>query len=239
MQPAASLGTLLGLSTQRICIPSYTVFNTSQIGRVPMSGPRRTQSRDLRTQLFLQAWGCGCRHTTASAAPRTRATRRCCRVGPLPALQPQVVVWCAALRGIQQQRSRLCDMTACAVDLLCGRFPAIMHTQGRMLRLGSRRPHGCQLSAAQCAFWTTLVPTCLCNLSDPKSQLRAGNERWRVGAVVPLQPTDDSPFLGNLKTAAPQLAAEIGSNITTRWLMIPANRFLRGTLLDTHAHQAL
>jgi hypothetical protein len=40
--------------------------------------------------------------------------------------------------------------------------------------------------------------------------MRAGKERWRVGAVVPLQPTDDSPFLGNLKTAAPQLAVEVG-----------------------------
>jgi hypothetical protein len=47
-----------------------------------------------------------------------------------------------------------------------------------------------------------------------------GKERWRVGAVVPLQPTDDSPFLGNLKTAAPQLAAEVGS--------------LPGGLVDAH-----
>lgn len=30
---------------------------------------------------WLQAWACGCRHSTASAAPQTLDTRRCCRVG--------------------------------------------------------------------------------------------------------------------------------------------------------------
>jgi len=30
-----------------------------------------------------------------------------------------------------------------------------------------------------------------------------------VGAVVPLQPGDDSPFLGNIKPGVPQLAVEV------------------------------
>lgn len=30
-----------------------------------------------------------------------------------------------------------------------------------------------------------------------------------MGAVVPLQPADESPFLGNLKTGIPQLAVEV------------------------------
>ena len=57
---------------------------------------------------------------------------------------------------------------------------------------------------------TSIASQCL-NILQPAALPSAGKERWRVGAVVPLQPTDDSPFLGNLKTAAPQLAVEVGS----------------------------
>lgn len=44
----------------------------------------------------------------------------------------------------------------------------------------------------------------------------AGAERWRVGAVVPLQPGDESPFLGNVPPAKPTLAIEVRCPRTAR-----------------------
>ena len=75
----------------------------------------------------------------------------------------------------------------------------------------------CQPAAAQGASGFAIVPTphtyvqlVIPQILNRTPNICAGKERWRVGAVVPLQPTDDSPFLGNLKTAAPQLAVEVG-----------------------------
>ena len=134
---------------------------------------------------------------------------------------------CGATYGFQQQPAcRLCNLTARIVVRLYSEASVRLYVRMKTLQHGSKNPMGviqqqykALLPAAVPMPYISVQALKSLQCSTHVSSTRAGKERWRVGAVVPLQPTDDSPFLGNLKTAAPQLAVEVGCCPAAGWFV--------------------